>query len=67
MEKEVIEKKIVELNARKQEFINSVNKMREELIMLQRNVDGCDGAIISLNEMLKDIELVITPSEEIKA
>jgi len=66
MSKEVIEQKIQELEGKKLEFINHANKLREELIMLQRNVDGCDGAIISFKEILKDLDLSLTPSEEIK-
>lgn len=67
MSKDLVEKKIQDLEEKKLEFINHGNKLREELIMLQRNVDGCDGAIISFKEILKDIELSMVSLEEAKA
>lgn len=67
MTKEVIEKKIEELKSKKQEFINSATKAQQEVDILKRNIDACDGAIFSLGEVLKDINLEVTPSEEVKA
>ena len=67
MSKELVENKIKELETKKQEFVKSMNKAQQDAAILQRNVDACDGAIFSLNEVLKDINLPISSSEEIKA
>lgn len=67
MSKELVENKIKELETKKEDFITSMKKAQQDVAILQRNVDACDGAIFSLNEVLKDINLPISSTEEVKA
>ena len=56
MELKELEAKLEEIAKAKDELVKKGNSLSEELTMIKRNLDGYDGAIFMLNELIKGLK-----------
>jgi len=56
MTKEVIEQKLKVYKTNQEEIVKEAQKLEQQLNLLKKNYDGYEGAIFSLNDLLKDFE-----------
>jgi seryl-tRNA synthetase len=66
MTREIIEQKLKNYKTNQEEIIKEAQKLEQQLNLLKKNYDGYEGAIFSLNDLLKDLddkEVKVTETE----